>query len=71
MTGLNRWQSKPSTTALNSPWALHVHAGYLYIAMAGPHQIWRMSLDEKRIGLFAGNGREDIMDGLLLPQTQL
>ncbi|MFP6575756.1 MAG: thioredoxin-like domain-containing protein, partial [Pirellulaceae bacterium] len=70
MTGVNRWQSKPSTTALNSPWALHVHAGYLYIAMAGPHQIWRMSLDEKRIGLFAGNGHEDIVDGLLLPQTQ-
>ena len=69
MTGVNRWQSKPSTTAINSPWALHVHEGYLYIAMAGPHQIWRMSLDEKRIGLYAGNGREDIMDGLLLPQT--
>ena len=69
MSGLNRWQSKPSTTALNSPWALHVHDGYLYIAMAGPHQIWRMSLDERRVGLFAGNGREDIVDGLLLPRT--
>ena len=69
MTGPNRWQSRPSTTALNSPWALHVHEDYLYIAMAGPHQIWRMGLDEKRVGLYAGNGREDIMDGLLLPRT--
>ena len=68
-TGPNRWQSKPSTTALNSPWALHVHKDHLYIAMAGPHQIWRMGLDEKRVGLYAGNGREDIMDGLLLPRT--
>ena len=33
--------------------------------MAGPHQIWQMSLDKPEIGLFAGNGREDIVDGLL------
>ena len=31
--------------------------------MAGPHQIWQMSLSKPEIGLYAGNGREDIVDG--------
>ncbi len=54
-------------TALNSPWALWAHGQYLYIAMAGSHQIWKMGLDEQRVGLHAGNGLEDIVDGRLLP----
>ena len=62
-----RWASSPRKIPLGSPWALHVHDGYLYIAMAGPHQIWRMSLDEKLIEVYAGNGREDIIDGQLVP----
>ena len=37
--------------------------------MAGPHQIWKMPLDETEIGPYAGNGREDIVDGPLLPQA--
>ena len=36
----------PKTTALNSPWDVLVHEQDLYIAMAGPHQIWKMPLDE-------------------------
>jgi sugar lactone lactonase YvrE len=36
--------------------------------MAGPHQIWKMPLDESEIGPYAGNGREDISDGRLLPR---
>lgn len=63
-----RWVAAPGRTAINSPWALWVHEDDLYIAMAGPHQIWRMSLNEKEIGPFAGNGREDIVDGALLPR---
>jgi thiol-disulfide isomerase/thioredoxin len=63
----DRWVGKPKTTALNSPWALWVHGQDLYIAMAGPHQIWKMPLDESEIGPYAGNGREDIVDGPLLP----
>jgi hypothetical protein len=44
----------------------------VYIANAGSHQIWKMALsrkrlDRKRIGPYAGNGREDIVDGPLLP----
>jgi hypothetical protein len=63
-----RWVGKPRETAVSSPWALYVHDNALYIAMAGPHQIWKMPLDESEIGPFAGNGREDIVDGPLLPR---
>ncbi|HUE70627.1 MAG TPA: thioredoxin-like domain-containing protein [Pirellulaceae bacterium] len=63
-----RFVGKPETTAINSPWDLWVHDGDLYIAMAGPHQIWKMTLDESEIGPYAGNGREDIVDGPLLPR---
>ena len=65
--GFEQWTGDPKKTALNSPWALWVHGDDLYIAMAGPHQIWKMPLDESKIGPYAGNGREDIVDGPLLP----
>ena len=57
----------PLKTALNSPWDLCVHDNDLYIAMAGCHQIWKMRLDGSMIGPYAGNGREDIVDGPLTP----
>jgi thiol-disulfide isomerase/thioredoxin len=60
---------RPATQALASPWALWAHKDDLYIAMAGPHQIWRMKLDATGIGIYAGNGREDIVDGPLVPKT--
>ena len=63
-----RWVGPPLKTAINSPWALWIHGADLYIAMAGPHQIWKMPLDESEIGPYAGNGREDIVDGPLLPK---
>jgi DNA-binding beta-propeller fold protein YncE len=55
--------TNPRRQALASPWDLCIHNDYLYIAMAGTHQIWRMSLDETSIEVYAGNGREDIVDG--------
>jgi len=64
----DRWVGPPLKTAINSPWALWLHQDDLYIAMAGPHQIWKMTLDGKEIGPYAGNGREDIVDGPLLPK---
>lgn len=64
----DRWVGPPLKTAINSPWDLWIHGKDLYIAMAGPHQIWKMPLDESEIGPFAGNGREDIVDGPLLPK---
>ncbi len=62
-----RIAKKPTATALASPWDLLIANNTLWIAMAGSHQIWRMSLDEKAIGQYAGNGREDIVDGPRLP----
>jgi thiol-disulfide isomerase/thioredoxin len=59
---------KPKVTALNSPWDLLIDDRVLYIAMAGPHQIWKMPLSGLEIGPYAGNGREDIVDGPLLPR---
>ncbi len=50
-------------TALNSPWALSHVDGTLYIAMAGPHQLWSHELDSDTISVFAGSGREDILNG--------
>ena len=64
-----KWVGVPGETELNSPWDLWVHEGHLYIAMAGPHQIWKMPLDESEIGPYAGNGREDIVDGALMPRV--
>jgi DNA-binding beta-propeller fold protein YncE len=57
----------PRETALASPWAVWRRGDELFIAMAGAHQIWTMRIDERTIGAFAGNGREDIVDGRLLP----
>ncbi len=65
--GSSSTPSNLRSTALSSPWALYAHGSDLYIAMAGMHQIWKMALDESTIGPFAGNGREDIEDGPLLP----
>jgi DNA-binding beta-propeller fold protein YncE len=65
----HRWVGKPLASPLNSPWDLLIHGDELYIAMAGPHQIWQMPLDESEIGPYAGNGREDIVDGPLLPRA--
>ncbi|HID74616.1 MAG TPA: redoxin domain-containing protein [Planctomycetaceae bacterium] len=59
----------PRQQPLNSPWALWLHGDELFIAMAGAHQIWKMRLDGSAISPFAGNGREDIVDGPLLPPT--
>lgn len=48
---------------LNSPWDLTVVDNTLYIAMAGPHQLWTLDLASNYIKAFAGSGREDIIDG--------
>ena len=52
-------------TALNSPWDLSVVDGVLYVAMAGPHQIWAHQLGSNTIWQYAGSGREDIQNGEL------
>ncbi|QEL18202.1 thioredoxin-like domain-containing protein [Limnoglobus roseus] len=50
---------------LNSPWDVLIVGRQMFIAMAGHHQIWVMDLDAKKIKPFAGNGRENIVDGPL------
>jgi thiol-disulfide isomerase/thioredoxin/sugar lactone lactonase YvrE len=63
-----RAAGRPLGNQLASPWDLWLHEGELYIAMAGNHQIWRMTLRPPRIQPFAGSGTEDIIDGRLLPR---
>jgi thiol-disulfide isomerase/thioredoxin/sugar lactone lactonase YvrE len=63
-----RPRTPPSTrleTALNSPWALCHINGVLYIAMAGPHQIWSHQLGTNTIQIHAGTAREDVTNGPL------
>ena len=54
---------KPTETPLRSPWAVVSLDKYVFIAMAGSHQIWIL-IDEEQIGPFAGNGAEALVDGL-------
>ncbi len=64
------WSSPPKQFPLASPWALAVHKNFLYIAMAGSHQIWRIPLEgNSGMEVFAGNGREDITDGIRVPKV--
>ena len=49
--------------ALNSPWDLQLVGRTLYIAMAGPHQIWQLDLDKSEVSTYAGSGREGRVDG--------
>lgn len=53
--------------ALSSPWDLQLIGRTLYIAMAGPHQIWQLDLDKAQVSVFAGTGREARHDG---PRTE-
>jgi thiol-disulfide isomerase/thioredoxin len=56
---------KAEITGLNSPWDIvPIGSGNRFaIAMAGPHQIWELNLDKGTVGVLAGSGREDIIDG--------
>ena len=51
--------------ALSSPWDILKMGDTLYIAMAGPHQIWRMNLDSRKVDVYAGSGAEARTDGAL------
>jgi thiol-disulfide isomerase/thioredoxin len=52
-----------ATTPLNSPWDLQHLDGTLYIAMAGPHQLWQHRLGSETVSFLAGTLGEDIVDG--------
>ncbi len=53
----------PEKTALNSPTDVVFHKGELFIAMAGAHQIWRLSLLTNSLELLSGSGIEGLADG--------
>ncbi|BAY88829.1 MULTISPECIES: thioredoxin-like domain-containing protein [unclassified Tolypothrix] len=53
------------STKLNSPWDLVKVGNTLFIAMAGPHQIWEMNLENGVIKTYAGTGAEGCVDGSL------
>ncbi len=55
----------PLANPLNSPYDLALHDGVLYSAQAGFHQIWAHDLASNAIAPYAGNGRENIVDGPL------
>ena len=54
-----------TAVALNSPWDALVHGGMLYVAMAGPHQLWVVDLKTREARPYAGSGRENHTDGPL------
>jgi DNA-binding beta-propeller fold protein YncE len=62
--GLGMPQAGPAReTDFRSPWDLALFGDFLYIAMAGTHQIWRVDLSEGFAEPFAGDGVEAIRDG--------
>jgi DNA-binding beta-propeller fold protein YncE len=52
-------------TQLSSPWDLAHEGGFIFVAMAGLHQIWAYHIETGKIGPFAGSGYENIVDGPL------
>ncbi|MDX2063723.1 MAG: thioredoxin-like domain-containing protein [Bacteroidia bacterium] len=49
--------------AINSPWDVVLRGGTVYIAMAGPHQLWELNPTTRQAKVYAGSGRENIVDG--------
>lgn len=70
--GYNRTESGlPLEIDLSSPWDVEFDdKNNLYIAMAGTHQIWVLSLNKDSVGPLIGSGREGLEDGGF-PYTQL
>jgi thiol-disulfide isomerase/thioredoxin len=62
------WVQSPQDgkmTQLSSPWDLAHEGGFIFVAMAGLHQIWAYHIETGKIGPFAGSGYENIVDGPL------
>ncbi|NHI03548.1 hypothetical protein DYY67_1343 [Candidatus Nitrosotalea sp. TS] len=60
------WMSmggKGKETALSSPWDVAAKDNFIFIAMAGNHQIWVYDTKTDMVSPFAGNGYENIIDG--------
>jgi thiol-disulfide isomerase/thioredoxin len=57
-------------TPLSSPWDLSLAGRTLYVAMAGPHQVWKLDLDKREVSIYAGTGREARNDGKRLGEFE-
>lgn len=55
-----------TAVALNSPWDVLAVDGIVYIAMAGQHQLWQYDPTTRIVQVFAGSGREELVDGARL-----
>ena len=65
--GFTRDESGPGPeTELSSPWDVVAYESKVYIAMAGPHQLWVYDIASGMVGPYAGTGREALTDGKLL-----
>jgi hypothetical protein len=51
-----------SDTRLSSPWDVALWENKVLVAMAGSHQIWEVHKESGRLKLFAGSGKENIID---------
>lgn len=60
-----RSRADAASGALSSPWDLALHAGTLYIALAGVHRIVALDLASGATRPFCGSGREEVIDGPL------
>jgi len=49
--------------ALSSPWDLALAGDMLYVAMAGVHQLWTVSVTTGATEVFSGSGAEELHDG--------
>jgi len=58
-------EGKGVEVGLNSPWDLLSISNKLYIAMAGPHQIWTLDMKTLEAKVYAGSAKENITDAAL------
>jgi thiol-disulfide isomerase/thioredoxin len=64
-----QWMQADSTSGpalevnISTPWDIELLDGYLLIAMAGEHRIWKYDLQNKTLGIFAGTTNEGLVDG--------
>lgn len=60
------FEGEGTAVPLNSPWDVLYLDGIVYIAMAGQHQLWQYDPATQQVQVFAGSGREELVDGPLL-----
>jgi thiol-disulfide isomerase/thioredoxin len=56
-------EADPLADGMRSPWDVLRVGEWLYVAMAGQHQIWRYRPSDQRFEAYAGSRREELRDG--------